>query len=165
MKVNRRTFLTGLGSIGAGAGLASSRTATAASVARRARVVSVRRPEVFGQDGKSDVRGLGIDAKLVHKMVHESVSALVGTKTDENAWKKLFGPADVVGIKVNCLGGRMISSHPAAVEGIVQGLRKAGVSDNNIIVWDRFSRELKTAGFSINAAGKGVRYEKNIDIF
>ncbi len=158
MKVNRRTFLAGLGSIGAGAGLASSRTTAAASRAGRAHVVSVRRPDVFGKDDKSDVRGLGIDSKLVYQMVHESVTALVGTKTSDDAWKNLFGPDDVVGIKINCLGGRMISSHPAIVEGIVQGLRKAGVSDNNIIVWDRFSRELKTAGFSIYAARRGVRY-------
>jgi uncharacterized protein (DUF362 family) len=121
-------------------------------------VISVRRPEVFGKDDKSDVRGLGIDSKLVHKMVNESVTALVGTKASGDAWKKLFGPRDVVGIKVNCLGGRMISSHPAVVEGIIQGLRKAGVSDNNIIVWDRFSSELKTAGFTVNVSGKGVRY-------
>jgi uncharacterized protein (DUF362 family) len=127
-------------------------------MARRARVVSVRRPEVFGKDDKSDVRGLGIDSRLVHKMVHESVAALVGTKTDEDAWKKLFGPRDVVGIKINCLSGRMLSSHPAVVEGIVQGLRKAGVSDNNIIVWDRFLRELKAAGYELNVAGKGVKY-------
>jgi uncharacterized protein (DUF362 family) len=169
MKVNRRAFLASLGSIGAGAGLASScrretetqasaRTASAASSAGRARVVSVRRPDVFGKNDKSDVRGLGIDSKLVYKMVDESVTALVGTKTSEDAWKKLFGPRDVVGIKVNCLGGRMISSHPAIVEGIVQGLRKAGVSDDNIIVWDRFSRELKAGGFPVNVAAKGVRY-------
>ncbi|MCK5558077.1 MAG: DUF362 domain-containing protein [Candidatus Hydrogenedentes bacterium] len=175
MKTNRRTFLAGLGSIGVGAALvsswrrrtarhasvplgASSQAASAASMVRRARVISVRRPELFGKDEKSDVRGLGIDSKLVHQMVHESVTALVGAGNTDDAWKKLFGPRDVVGIKVNCLGGRMISSHPAIVEGIVQGLRKAGVSDDNIIVWDRFSRELKTAGFQVNVAGRGVKY-------
>jgi len=158
-----------LGSISTGAWLvsscrreidtqASSRTPSAASSAGRARVVSVRRPELFGKDDKSDVRGLGIDSKLVHKMVHESVTALVGTRTSDDAWRKLFGPRDVVGIKINCLSGRMLSSHPAVVEGIVQGLRKAGISDNNIIVWDRFLRELKAAGYELNVAGKGVKY-------
>lgn len=139
-------------------GRAWPRTVSAMSTPHRARVVTVRRPDVFGNDAGSDVRRLGIDAKLVRKMVHESVAALLGTKTSDDAWRKLFGPRDVVGVKINCLGGRMFSSHPAVVEGIVEGLRVAGVRDNNIIVWDRFSRELRQSGFAINVTGDGVKY-------
>jgi uncharacterized protein (DUF362 family) len=158
--MKRRTFIAALGLAGTDSvlGWAWPRTVSAMSTSRRARVVTVRRPEVFGNSYGSDVRKLGIDSKLVRKMVHESVTALVGTKTSDDAWKKLFGPRDVVGVKINCLGGRMLSSHPAVVDGIIEGLRAAGVPDKNIIVWDRFSRELKAAGFAINVAGDGVRY-------
>jgi len=172
--MKRRAFLRGLGLAGAGtvvgglwarrsvrrntAARGPSRTVSAMSAVRGARVVTVRRPEVFGNDNRSDVRKLGINGKLVRQMVHESVAALVGTKTSDHAWKELFGPRDVVGVKINCLGGRMFSSHPAVVEGIIDGLRAAGVPDRNIIVWDRFSRELKAAGFAINVAGDGVKY-------
>jgi len=145
---------------GAGTVLGAARRGEvpAESAARRARVVTVRRPEVFGSGDSSDVRKLGIDSKLVREMVHESVTALVGTKTSDEAWRKLFGPRDVVGVKINCLGGRMLSSHPAVVRGIIEGLRAAGVADKNIIVWDRFSRELRAAGFEINVTGDGVKY-------
>lgn len=172
--MNRRVFLGTLGLAGVGATLAASLrrrtvrkgtadsgvsgTVSAVSGARRARVVSVRRPEVFSDGGGPDVRKLGIDSTVVRQMVRESVIALAATKTSEGAWKKLFTSKDVVGIKVNCLGGRMFSSHPSIVDAIIDGLREAGVRDENIIVWDRFSRELKAAGFPIHVTGKGVKY-------
>ena len=101
---------------------------------------------------------MGIDSGIVHRMVHESVTALVGTRSTDDAWRELFGPKDVVGIKINCLSGRMLSSHPAIVEGIIQGLRKAGLPDDNIIVWDRFLRELEAAGYELNVSERGVKY-------
>jgi len=172
--MNRRTFLAALGAAGVGGTVAASlgrravrrgarvgepsSTVGAVSGVRSARVVIVRRPEVFGASRGPDIRGLGIDSKVARGMVRESVTALVGTRTSKDAWSKLFGPRDVVGIKVNCLGGRMFSSHPAVVEGVIDGLREAGVKDDNIIVWDRFSRELETAGFPINVTRRGIRY-------
>jgi len=172
--MNRRAFLAALGTAGVGGTLAAwwgrravrksarvgeaSNTVAAVSSARSPRVVIVRRPEVFDGGRGPDVRDLGTDSKIARQMVRESVTALVGTRTSKDAWSKLFGPKDVVGIKVNCLGGRMFSSHPAVVDGVIDGLREAGVADENIIVWDRFSRELETAGFPINVAGRGVRY-------
>jgi len=174
--MNRRAFLTGLGSLGAGAAIgaalwqrhrvshranaastAPARTVPASPRTGRALVATARRPELFNKDAKPDVRGLRINTDLVHQMVQESLAAALGTKNASDAWKELFSPRDVVGIKINCLGGRMISSHPAIVNGIIQGLRTAGVPDNNIIVWDRFSRELADAGFSVNATGRGVK--------
>ena len=172
--MNRRAFFKAAGLAGVGGILAASvgrravlsgrrrdevaGTVAAMSIGRPARVAIVRRPEVFGDGGAPDVRKLGINAKIVRQMVRESVIALVGTKTSRDAWSKLFGPKDVVGIKINCLGGRMFSSHPAVVDGVIDGLREAGVRDGNIIVWDRFSRELATAGFAINVTGTGVKY-------
>ncbi len=172
--MNRRAFLAALGVAGAGGTLAASlgrravrrgervsetsNSVSAVSNVRSARVVIMRRPEVFGHGGGADIRNLGIDSKVARQMVRESVTALVGTRTSKDAWSSLFGPKDVVGIKVNCLGGRIFSSHPAVVDGVIDGLREAGVKDEDIIVWDRFSRELKAAGFAINVTGAGIRY-------
>ena len=42
-----------------------------------------------------------------------------------------------------------MSSHVTVVESIIQGLKYAGVKDKNIIVFERYNRELETAGFRV----------------
>jgi uncharacterized protein (DUF362 family) len=82
-------------------------------------------------------------------MLDDAVTKLAGTKSVSAAWKKYFRSDDIVGIKVNTLSGRWMSSHPELVFAIVDGLRSAGVKEKNIIIWDKDDRELREAGFTI----------------
>jgi uncharacterized protein (DUF362 family) len=70
--------------------------------------------------------------------------------------RSLFSPRDRVGIKVNCLSGRRMSTHTELVDAIVQRLIQAGVAPRNILIWDRQNSELNEAGFTLNAWGKPV---------
>lgn len=87
----------------------------------------------------------------------------------QQAWRRLFKSDDVIGIKVNCMAGRNLSSHPHVVEAIVAELQKIQVPAENIIIWDRTGRELQSAGYILNTDGAGVKcygtesvgYEKN----
>lgn len=71
----------------------------------------------------------------------------------EKSWREMFSPDDVVAIKVNCLSGMHLSSHPELVRVIVKRLKDVPVKAENIIIYDRTERELESAGFTISPAG------------
>jgi uncharacterized protein (DUF362 family) len=95
---------------------------------------------------------------VVEKMLAKSMTKLTDAKTSAQAWKKLFSPKDVVGIKVNCLFGKGVSTRPEVVNAVIAGLKSAGVKEDNIIVWDRSSVDLIKCGFIPNKTGPGVKY-------
>ena len=85
----------------------------------------------------------------VEKLLDIAVENLFEVSTSEKAWRQLFSKNDVVGIKVNCLAGRGLSTSYELVLAIIEGLRSAGVAERNIIIWDRANRDLKKAGYKI----------------
>jgi hypothetical protein len=43
------------------------------------------------------------------------------------------------------------------VAAVVSGLKRAGIGEENIIVWDRLTEELSNAGYTINRSSSGVQ--------
>ena len=80
-------------------------------------------------------------------MVNDVVMAVTGEGSVAAAWASLVKPSDIVGIKVSANGAPLFSTRPAVVQAIVNGLREAGVSADNIVVWDREEELLKRGGF------------------
>ena len=80
-------------------------------------------------------------------MVNALLLAVTGQPDISKAWRTLVTPADRVGIKVASSGGRYFSSHHGIVAAIVEGLGVAGVPRERILVWDRNSDDLRTAGY------------------
>ncbi|RJP75298.1 MAG: DUF362 domain-containing protein [Candidatus Abyssobacteria bacterium SURF_17] len=108
----------------------------------------------------------------IARILNEAIAAVTGKADARSAWKGLFSPADVIGIKVNCLAGPGLSSHPEVVAAIVESLADAGFTKERIIVWDRTERELASVGFteqSVNGArilatdSPGIGYENDIE--
>lgn len=127
---------------------------------------------VATRDAAAD-RGEKLNKAEVTQLLNDAVVAATGRAEARDAWRDLFSPDDTVGIKVNCLAGHGLSSHPELVESIAHGLESAGVSSNNIIVWDRTGHELTAAGFksgSVNGArvlatdSRGIGYESKIEL-
>lgn len=116
----------------------------------KSRVVMAKNTAVFSQ-------GTTVNKTVLGKMLGSSVAKLTNSNTGAQAWKKLFTPKDVVGIKVNCLFGPGVSTRPEVVQAVIDGLKMAGVDENNIIVWDRSTSDLIKAGFIPNS-GDGVKY-------
>ena len=116
-----------------------------------------------------------VDPHIVHKMLDDAVTKLAGTKSASAAWRKFYRSDDVVGIKVNTLSGRWMSSHPELVAAIADGLRSAGVKEKNMIIWDKSDRELVEAGFKISrksssdpkcfGTSPAVHYESDIRMY
>ena len=97
----------------------------------------------------------------VVRLLDRAIEEFFQVERAVTAWKKLVSPSDVVGIKVNCLAGRGISTNPELVNAIIEKLREAEVPDNRIIVWDRMNSDLEDAGFKISTAGRQPRYFGN----
>ena len=56
-------------------------------------------------------------------------------------------PADVVAIKVNPFGYPNFYSRPATVAEIIRGLNLAGVPNDNIVIYDRYTDYLAQVGY------------------
>lgn len=91
------------------------------------RVVLVRDEDAI------DDETLAIDPEVVQRMLAEGMEALFEEEATE-AWKSLLSPEDVVGIKMNLM---MAATHSEVVRAILQEVERAGVEEENIIVWDR----------------------------
>ena len=101
-----------------------------------------------------------IHANIVRTTVDETLVALTNTSSIRDAWTYIFPrlqSSDVVGIKVNCLNS-FLPSHPELVYAIADSLSESlGFNPNNIIIWDRTSRELKWAKYKLNMSNAGIR--------
>jgi uncharacterized protein (DUF362 family) len=97
-----------------------------------------------------------IEPNLLEQALGAAVARAAGEPTPVAAFRRLFRPTDVVGIKVNCLGGRGVSTRPEVALRLAAYLRAAGVPADRIYVWDRTDRELRGAGYVVSR-GPGVR--------
>jgi uncharacterized protein (DUF362 family) len=100
--------------------------------------------------------GQKIDGARVAKEIEAGMAALTGEKDMGKAWGQFVGPKDVVGIKVNPIGGTILSTKPEVVDAIIAGLLAAGVKKENVVIWDRRLFQLEEAGFTA-ARFPGVR--------
>lgn len=177
-KLSRRQFLKSAAVTGIGAYGISRFPAEVASApsTRKSPVVIVRSPQVFVNPrtnpntidklrlkaaGASDT---SIDMKVLQEMVDLAVRKLTGMRSDV-AWKSMFKPSDVVGIKVNCLFGKGVSTRPEMVAVVIAGLLTAGVKEDNIIVWDWRDSHLAKGGYWLNRDKPGIKCYAHEDDF
>jgi len=126
---------------------------TARGEAWRPRVL----PGVVGLSPASAALGTPLSTEEARSAVWGAVSASVGAASGRKAAALLFRPEDTVGIKVNCLAGRSLSPRVELVEALVNLVAAAGVDRRRIIVFERSSRELRRAGFTIREQGGPYR--------
>ena len=105
------------------------------------------------------LRGAGstVDERRMLGLVDRAMQALFDRDRAAEAWKKLVRPGDVVGLKVNTLGGRGISTNRELVEAVCERLKEAGIRAGDIVVWDRDTAELERGGFHISTGGDRVQ--------
>jgi len=97
------------------------------------------------------------DPARLYQLVNEGMQRLTGADSPRKAWQQFVQPSDVVGLKVNCLAGKGLSTSVQLVEAIVQSLQEAGVSAARIVIWDRHSDDLESAGFRVITEGRRPR--------
>jgi uncharacterized protein (DUF362 family) len=98
-----------------------------------------------------------IDGARLLRMYERGLRALTGASSLAEGLRRFFAPADRVGIKVNTIGGRKLSTRPEVALGLAGVLKGSGLSENNILIWDRTNRELKDAGYGLSLGSNGLK--------
>jgi len=112
---------------------------------------------VIARDAMLRGRGATVDSSRVQSLLDRAMQALFDLDHPLDPWKKLVYPSQKVGIKVNALGGRGLSSDVQLVAAICQRLEGAGIRAGDIVIWDRESDELDHVGFHMSTDGNRVR--------
>jgi uncharacterized protein (DUF362 family) len=151
---SRRDFLktaaTGALVLGSQSKLALGSILDQHAEAGKSRVVVARDPALHGQAAQPD-------EKRVLDLLDRAIAAYTGRDRPVEAWKRIVPVGQVIGLKVNGLGGKGISTHPALVLAICERLQQAGVKPGNILVWERDARSLEVCGLTINTDPSRVR--------
>jgi uncharacterized protein (DUF362 family) len=105
------------------------------------------------------LRGTGstVDSRRMLGLLDRAMQTLCDRDHAVEAWSKLVRPGETVGLKVNALGGRGLSSNLQLIEAICERLQEAGIKAGDIVVWDRETDEMERAGFRIAMGGNGVQ--------
>jgi Domain of unknown function (DUF362) len=149
--VERRTFLQA-----PAAGLAAA-TEARPEVTPRYRVVTAYRPlartgmpgpwpgrVVRTRSARSIDPGTDrVERAVVREMLARGLCRLTGEGDRLRAWRRLIGPDDVVGIKVNCSGWPRVVSSPEVVAEVVDSLLALGVPADRIWLYERFVNQLR----------------------
>ena len=162
----RRQFLTQVGAASAAAtllpsvGCARKNKDKGAGASKpavkdgRARVVLVTAAGAVGANKRAR-------PEVVRRMLEQGLKSLAGTPDARAALARWVRPVDVVGLKVNCLAGRMMSTRVELVQQLVGLLAAAGLPRNNALVFDRSDRDLRAGGFQPRVGGKDYRCQSN----
>jgi uncharacterized protein (DUF362 family) len=114
------------------------------------RVVIVKAGNVWTPSGDAD-------PAVVTKIVARGFTLLAGEGAGPAAAASIFRSDDRVGIKVNTIGGRAISTRPEVALSLAGWLARNGLQEKNLFIWDRTTRELRDAGYTTSAARSGIK--------
>lgn len=98
-----------------------------------------------------------IDQKKLAKMFEQGFYLLTGQKDLKNSFHFVFKGSDRIGIKINTLGGKMITTRPEVSFSLASLLSNGGGDQDKIIIWDRTNSELKGSGYRLNMNRKGAK--------
>ncbi|MDE3188603.1 MAG: DUF362 domain-containing protein [Acidobacteriota bacterium] len=147
---SRRSFLSnclaGVAGIAAGEHSLPLDAGEAASSATQARVA-------IAHDALLRDSGGAVDSRRILHLLDQAVKSFFDVDEATRPWTRIVRPGQMVGVKVNTLGGRGISSNVRLVEAICERLQGAGVRPQQIVIWDRDSAELERAGFRVRTGG------------
>jgi len=130
------------------------------AAAAKSKVVWIHHSKVIDAAGR-------VEAPLLQEMLDKALTTFTGKGSIADAWRQFISPEDVVGLKLNTLGltairGMDYLQHfPAIIGALSSGLKKAGVKDSNLVVWDRSEEEMKDAGLVLQPDPGSIRYIAN----
>jgi uncharacterized protein (DUF362 family) len=85
---------------------------------------------------------------VAYLMLQKAMIELTGQKNLNKAWRTFVSPGEKIGLKVNPVAGKELSTSHAVVKSVVKQLIECGIKRQDIIIWDRRDMELKDAGFT-----------------
>jgi len=152
-RMDRRTFIKrgvfAVAGIGLQSALASGSSASLFGTGRERQTIA------FVRDEKVVLSSVKFDPSLIDDMLGRAACMLSGEKNSRDGWARLIQPAksDVIGLKVNNLGGRACRTAPELTYAVARSLQAIGVAKNRIIIWDWSTEELADRGYAICRTG------------
>ena len=116
---NRREFLkdAAAGAVVIGA---QSKLGLAAAAAGKSKVVVARDAALHDASGQ-------LNERRVQALLDRAIATYTGRDRAVEAWRRIVPVGKVIGLKVNGLGGKGISTHAALVMAVCERLQQAGV--------------------------------------
>ncbi|MBN2609960.1 MAG: DUF362 domain-containing protein [Bacteroidales bacterium] len=81
-------------------------------------------------------------------MIKEAMLSLTKQDSLEKAWGTFVSPGERIGLKVNPIGGRLLSTSHAVTRSVIKQLVESGIKKEHIVIWDRREMDLKETGFT-----------------
>lgn len=123
-----------------GEALAIPRTACSMPGKYPGKVVRVNHPDCVVDGKPSEER--------VYEMLKKTICSLAGENDPAKAWLQFVGPEDTIGLKVNPIAGKLLSTSHALVRSVIRQLEEAGIPRERLLIWDRREEDLQNAGFT-----------------
>ena len=105
-----------------------------------------------GKVVKADHNGCVVNGEPVesaaYEMLKASMLALTGASTLQEAWLKFVKPNEIIGLKVNPVAGKMLTTSHAVTRSIIKQMEEAGISRSNMVIWDRREFQLHETGYT-----------------
>jgi uncharacterized protein (DUF362 family) len=98
-----------------------------------------------------------IDQKKLLSMYKRGIQMLMDRQNPKEGLRPIFKSSDRVGIKINTIGGKKLSTRPEVSLSSAKLLQDSGLQQENIIIWDRTNRELREAGYRPNLNRSGIK--------
>jgi hypothetical protein len=98
-------------------------------------------------DQDSVVDGKPIE-DVAYRMLSSAMLSLTGERSLKRAWRKFVGPKDIIGLKVNPVAGRLLTTSHAVTKSVIRQLEEAGIPRKNIVIWDRREMQLTETGYN-----------------
>jgi len=107
------------------------------------RVVLVRAKGIFTGSGDLNLGKIPL-------MLRRGFALLTGETSPKTGVGLVFRREDRVGIKINTIGGKKLSTRPEVGLALANILTEGGLLPKNMVIWDRTNRELRDAGYILN---------------
>ncbi len=76
-------------------------------------------------------------------MIRNAMLALTGQNDLKKAWRTFVSPGERIGLKVNPVAGKLLSTSHAVTRSVVKQLMESGINKEDILIWDRRDMELE----------------------
>ena len=93
-----------------------------------------------------------VDGQPVEQVAYDMLKSCMLKLTGENdlgkAWLQLVSPDDIIGLKVNPVAGKLLTTSHAVTKSVIKQLEEAGIPRKNIVIWDRREMQLHETGYT-----------------
>ncbi len=89
--------------------------------------------------------------EAANQMLSTAMMALTGVSSLRQAWRNFVSPGEKIGLKINPIGGKLLSTSHELVSSVISQLLDAGIQEKDITIWDRREFQLHEAGFTPQA--------------